>query len=407
MKKAIIIIPTYNEKENIAAIVPQIFAATKDVKNYQIEILVVDDTSPDKTYEVVKKMQKKFPHLHLLINPEKAGLGGAYMKGMDQAFNHLGADYIFEFDADGSHDPAKLPEFFAKLDQGYDFVIGGRYRSGGSIPSDWPLIRKFYSVFGNLVIMTVLTDFRIRDWTSGYRAISQAVYQAVIPELQGSRFSGYTWQIGFLHKAVRNKFQITEVPINFVDRTIGESKLGSEYIKNTLIYIFKARYDEIINHRIFKFAVTGAIGSLVQLISFAIFNSLLVNPEFFWQTQVANFASIELAIISNFIINGAWTFADRALKKEHLLPKFLQFNLASAGSVTVQLLLMWALVELFGSQQLATLFGFSLTSETIYQIIGILIAMVFNYFFYNTFIWKKTPEKSQKPSSKALREKQN
>lgn len=390
MKKTVIIIPTYNERENIAQIVPQIFAAVKAIKNYQIEILVVDDTSPDKTYEVVKKMQAKFPQLHLLVNPEKAGLGGAYLKGMNEAFNNLKADYIFEFDADGSHDPKKLPEFFAKIDQGYDFIIGGRYKNGGSVDPKWPLIRKFYSVVGNLVIMFVLTDFRIRDWTSGYRAINKKVYQAVIKEMSGERFSGYTWQIGFLHKAVRKNFKFVEVPIHFEDRKIGESKLGAEYIKNTLLYIFKARFDEIVHHRIFKFAVTGAIGTVVQLLSFYLMQKTFLSGETLSQIQIANFLSIELAIISNFVINGRWTFADRQLKKQDVLPKFLQFNLASAGSVTVQLLLMWFFVHLFGSGDLFTLFGaLTLSKQTIYQLIGIVFAMCFNYFFYNKFIWKQ------------------
>lgn len=390
MKKTVIIIPTYNERENIAQIVPQIFAAVKAIKNYQVEILVVDDTSPDKTYEVVKKMQAKFPQLHLLVNPEKAGLGGAYLKGMNEAFNNLKADYIFEFDADGSHDPKKLPEFFAKIDQGYDFIIGGRYKNGGSVDPKWPLIRKFYSVVGNLVIMFVLTDFRIRDWTSGYRAINKKVYQAVIKEMSGERFSGYTWQIGFLHKAVRKNFKFVEVPIHFEDRKIGESKLGAEYIKNTLLYIFKARFDEIVHHRIFKFAVTGAIGTVVQLLSFYLMQKTFLSGETLSQIQIANFLSIELAIISNFVINGRWTFADRQLKKQDVLPKFLQFNLASAGSVTVQLLLMWFFVHLFGSGDLFTLLGaLTLTKQTIYQLIGIIFAMCFNYFFYNKFIWKQ------------------
>src|SRR5690606_21568905 len=102
-----------------------------------------------------------------------AGLGGAYLKGMTEAFENLGADVIFEFDADLSHDPRKIPQFLAKIDQGYDFVLGSRYIPGGGIPADWGLHRKFLSVVGNLIIMVVLTDFSIRDWTTGYRAISK------------------------------------------------------------------------------------------------------------------------------------------------------------------------------------------------------------------------------------------
>ena len=388
-KKAVIIIPTYNEKENIKRIVPRIFEAVKSVANYRVDILVVDDTSPDKTYLAVKQMQQKYPgRLHLLLNPTKAGLGGAYAKGMKEAFGKLKADYVFEFDADGSHDPQQLPLFLQKLDEGYDFVIGGRYKNGGSIDPNWPLIRKFYSVCGNIVIMVVLTDFRIRDWTSGYRAISKKVYQTVIPTMRGERFSGYTWQIGFLHQAVRQHFRIVEVPIQFVDRKIGQSKLGSEYIKNTLLYIFKARYDEIIHHRVFKFAVTGAIGTLVQLVSFAFLRHTFFISESL--LQIANFISIELAIISNFIINGTWTFQDRRLQSHQIIPKFFQFNLASVGAIIVQLLTMQLCLWLWGDGFAFSFFSlFTVAKENIYQLLGIGISMFLNYFLYNQYIWRE------------------
>lgn len=387
MKKAVIIIPTYNERENIAMIVPRIFQAVKKVNHYHVQILVVDDTSPDKTYQTVKKMQSQFADLKLLVNAKKAGLGGAYLAGMKEAFGKLKADYVFEFDADGSHDPTKLPEFFAKLDEGYDLVIGGRYRHGGSIDPNWPLIRKFYSIVGNFTIMLVLGDFRIGDWTSGYRAISKRVWEAILPEMDNQLFTGYTWQIGFLHKTVRRKFQVTEVPIYFVDRKIGESKLGSEYIKNTLIYIFKARFEEIIRHRLFKFAVTGGIGTMVQLISFYLMQTFVAQNDTF--VQIANFISIEFAIISNFIINGRWTFADRKLEKKKLLPKFVQFNLASVGSVAIQMLIMFLGLRWWGNNVIARPFGTEVTMASLYQLVGILFGLTFNYFFYTKLIWKK------------------
>lgn len=382
-KKAVIIIPTYNEKENIQALVPQIFAVTEKIKNYQVEILVVDDTSPDKTYEVVKKMQKKFPHLHLLLNKEKAGLGGAYAKGMAEAFHKLKADYVFEFDADGSHDPQKLPEFFAKLDEGYDFVIGGRYRQGGSIDPSWPLLRKFYSIVGNLVIMTVLTDFRIGDWTSGYRAISKKVYESVINDMGDERFSGYTWQIGFLHKAVRKKFKITEVPIHFKDRQIGESKLGSEYIKNTLYYIFKARRDEILSSRFIKVAVVGGIGFLVQMIALAFFRTFISS------VSLANLPANEIAIISNFILNNAWSFSDKKLSWQQIPLSFLKFNLGSIGSIIIQFLITAFGENVLGIIPIFTLGNFVFDTGYIYTIVGIFIGLIFNFYIYNKFIWNQ------------------
>jgi len=394
MKKAIIIIPTYNEKDNVPVVIPALMEVFKKVTNWDLQILIVDDTSPDKTYEVVKDLQKKNPKLHLLLNKQKAGLGGAYLKGMEYAFNQLKADVVFEFDADMSHDPQKIPQFLKKIEQGYDFVLGSRYIAGGSIPDDWGLSRKFLSVFGNIIIMTVLTDFRIRDWTTGYRAITKEVYQAVYKELGSQRFSGYTFQIGFLHKAVRKGFKITEVPINFVDRTKGHSKLGNEYIKNTLLYILKVRIEEIINNRIFKFAFVGGIGTLVQLTSLMLFRKLLPEFTYLFLTTflVSTLLSIELAILSNFTLNNLWTFADRKLKLAQLPSKFIQFNIASMGSILIQLVINFLGEAVIGLHQLFVLPIIKLSIDTglIFAMTGIIIGLFWNFFAYNHFIWKKS-----------------
>lgn len=385
-KKAVIIIPTYNERENIGEIIPKIAQVIKKEKTYTTSILVVDDTSPDKTYQVVEKLQKKYPQLHLLINKNKAGLGAAYLKGMKYAFGKLGADVVFEFDADGSHDPNKLPEFFTKLNQGYDFVIGGRYKDGGSVDPDWPLIRKFYSIVGNLVIMFILTDFRIRDWTSGFRAIKKNVYQAVVPEMSSERFSGYTWQIGFLHQAVRRNFKICEIPIYFKDRQKGHSKLGSEYIKNTLIYIFRARLHELKHSRISKFLLVGGMTALVQLVLTAILEKIchyyaLTSNNVMTLVQLL---AIEVSIVLNFNLNNIWTFAaEKITTWKYLWRQFLKFNLSSFGSIFIQVITLRLGLFLWDNGQ-----WWFLTPVVIYSCIGIILGMIWNYFAYNTFIWR-------------------
>src|SRR5258708_22434866 len=267
MKKAVVIIPTYNERENIQKVVPILENVFESIKNWDLNILIVDDSSPDKTADIVRELQKKYKNLELLVNQKKAGLGTAYLKGMAKAFGDLKADVVFEFDADLSHDPQRLPTFFPKLDEGYDMVIGSRYIKGGGIPDNWGLHRKFLSVFGNLIIRIILTDFHLHDWTGGYRAITKPVYEAVYPELQSERFSGYTFQIGFLYSAVQKGYKITEVPFHFADRTIGQSKMGAEYLKNIMMYILKVRLQQILSNRIFKFLVVGGIGAMTQLIT--------------------------------------------------------------------------------------------------------------------------------------------
>ncbi len=384
MKRAVIIIPTYNERENISQVLPLLLEVFENIKDWDMKVLVVDDTSPDKTYEVVKEFSKKHSQVELLLNPKKSGLGGAYLKGMDFAFDKMKADVVFEFDADLSHDARKIPAFLEKFDQGYDFVVGSRYIKGGGIPADWGLHRKFLSVVGNLIIMIVLTDFRIHDWTTGFRALTKKVYDEISPEMSSGRFSGYTFQTGFLHKAVRKGFSVTEVPFIFVDRTHGHSKLGPEYIKNILIYIMKVRLQEILNHRIFKFVIVGGLGALVQLVSLQLWRK-------FMPYQAAFFLGIECAVVSNFILNNLWTFSDRKLKSNEIPGKFIQFNIASGGSIIIQQIV--ALIGEFavGLFALFTLPIINLTIDTgmVYAVIGILIGMFWNFFAYSTFIWKK------------------
>lgn len=391
MKKAVVIIPTYNEKENVADTTAAVFESTRDISGWQVDVLVVDDTSPDGTAAEVKKLQKKQPKLHLLVNPEKLGLGAAYLQGMKEAFGPLKADVVFEFDADLSHPPTKLPVFLELIDQGYDMVLGTRYSGGGGIPEDWGLHRKLMSRVGNLIIMVVFTNFSITDWTSGFRAITKPVYKSVHKLLQSERFFGYTFQIGFLYNAVRQGYKLGFVPYQFRDRTKGKSKIGPEYMKNTLIYIFKVRLQEIIKNRIFKFVVVGGIGAVVQFVTLALFRKMM-------NYTLAYFLSAELAVSSNFVLSNLWTFSDRALTLPQIPGKFLTFNLASFGSVGIQTVLATVgklvigdTIPLFAIPLTALLLGRPFIFDTgfLFMVIGILVGMVWNFTAYSKIVWKQ------------------
>jgi len=393
MQKAVVIVPTFNERENIQKLIPLLLEVFKQIKNWEMSILVVDDTSPDKTYEVVEKITKENKAVKLLLNAKKEGLGGAYLKGMDYAFGELGASVIFQFDADLSHDHLKIPQFMKEIDEGADLVLGSRYVKGGGIPANWGLHRKFLSVVGNITIATVLTNFNIHDWTTGFRAVRKKVFDKVRPYVSDARFMGYTYQIGFLNSALRQGFKVKEVPFMFVDRTIGKSKLGVEYMKNTLLYIFKLRLDDLLKNRIFKFAFVGGVGTLVQLVSLAVFRLLLPDFQFivFTSFLVATLMSIELAIISNFTLNNLWTFADRKLKTSQIPGKFIQFNFASMGSILIQLVINSLGENLIGLKDLFVLpiINFNVDTGLFFAITGILIGLFWNFFAYNKFIWKK------------------
>lgn len=393
-ERAVIIIPTYNERENIARLIPTLNEVFSKVgSNWDMHILVVDDSSPDGTADEVAKLEKKYKNLHLLLNPKKQGLGRAYLSGMALAFGKLDADVVFEFDADFSHDPSKIPFFLEKLDAGADFVIGSRYIKGGSIPDDWGLNRKFLSVFGNLFIVLVLTDFRVHDWTGGYRAIRKKVYQAVHKDMERPKFSGYTFQIAFLRQALQKGFKVAEVPFQFVDRKVGKSKLGSDYFKTALEYIIVTRFEEITKSRVFKFAMVGGLGFIINTLGLFLFSRLkpvadlalflrgLTGLAVINTSGTASALGAECAIISNFTWNNLWTFSDRKITNPlMIIPKFVQFNLSSFGAVAVQFLVVGTGTHFTGEGSISRFF---------WLVIATAIGMVLNYIIYSKFIWRK------------------
>jgi dolichol-phosphate mannosyltransferase len=311
---------------------------------------------------------------------------------MFYAVNTLKADVLMEFDADFSHDPEKIPAFLTAIDQGSDLVLGSRYIKGGTIPKNWGWHRKFLSVGGNLFIRVIMAHFAIHDWTTGYRAIRKEVYEAVKPLLNRERFFGYTFQIAFLFHALRKGFTISEVPIHFIDRTRGVSKIGPEYIKNNLLFIFKTRLGEIMHSRIFKFAFVGGVGAMVQLVSANLYAGVMDQSIKIASLVLSlpDFLAIESAVISNFIFNNIWTFSDKKLKPAQYLPKFIQFNLASFGSIAIQTLVIGLGLGVFGVKYLFTLplISIAINSRTVYHVTGIMIGMFWNFFAYTKFIWR-------------------
>lgn len=241
--KVVIVIPTYNEKDNIGSLIHRVNSALQAVRGWTWEILVVDDSSPDGTAEVVKERAERNRRIHLIEGRPKTGLGAAYLAGMEVAFENLSADVVLTMDADLSHDPKYLPQFLAKLAQGADFVIGSRYIPGGSIAAGWAPHRKFLSVFGNKVTSLLLETSAISDWTSGYRAIKKSIYKKVIGKI--SSFRGYTFNISFAYFAVLTGARVDEVAIRFIDRREGQSKLGFEYLFRTPIFLLKTRFGKM------------------------------------------------------------------------------------------------------------------------------------------------------------------
>ena len=250
--------------------------------------------------------------------------------------------------------------------------------------------RKFLSVVGNLVIKLILTNFSVADWTTGFRAITKKVYNTIGPEMRDQRFSGYTFQVGFLHKALKNNIKVTEIPFHFKDRTVGKSKIGPEFIINNLIYLLKVRMKELLSSRIFKFVIVGGTSAFTQIVIEQLLIQLLKLSYL-----PAHIIAIELAVMLNFVLSNMWTFADRKLQQKQLLSKFIQFNLSSGGSILIQIILGALGSKYIGIFPLFQLPLIALTIDTgmLITATGIIVGMFWNFFAYNFFIWKKKDNK--------------
>lgn len=372
--RIVLISPTYNERENVGPVIEALEEVFKKTPQHDLHILIVDGNSPDGTAEVVREKAQKYPNVHLFLEKKKAGLGAAYLFGMDEAFNRMGADAILEFDCDFSHDPQKVPEFLAKLEEGADIVIGARYMKGGSIPTDWGWHRKLLSVCGNLFIRVMMLRLDVYDWTTGYRGVKKWLYEAIKDEM--TDFRGYTFQISFLHKSLQHGAKVGQVPINFVDRKYGQSKMGPEYIKNALLFVVRTRLTDLWRWQFFRVCLVGGVGFVVQTILF-----WFLKWVGHFSSTLAVVVSGEAAIASNFILNNLWTFRDRRLEGGQILPKFIQFNFVSCGSLIIQGATMF-----FGERIIGQ--GFWATNALL--ITGILLGLVWNFTLYKKVIWKNS-----------------
>lgn len=231
-ERALVIVPTYNERENIARIIDAIL--------YQdpiIDVLVIDDGSPDGTGQLVDEIAAMNPRVHVIHRPGKMGLGTAYVAGFKWALEHTYA-YVFEMDADFSHDPAHLPQFLTSI-QDADLVIGSRYREGRVTVVNWPVGRLLLSYFAN-VYARIVTGLQLYDGTAGFKCFRRAVLEAI--DLDDIRSNGYAFQIEMNFRAWRRGFRIVEIPIVFVDRTEGVSKMSKRIVREAIWMVWRLRW---------------------------------------------------------------------------------------------------------------------------------------------------------------------
>jgi len=369
--KIVVVVPTYNERENIQRLIPRI-GEQRGLLDQQLELLVVDDNSPDGTADAVRELQRGRPWLHL-ITGQKEGLGRAYIRGMSHALDVLGADAVMEMDADFSHQPADLPRLIAGLDAGYDFIIGSRYVPGGSIPASWGPWRRANSRYGNVAARVIAGMREVRDCTAGFRCIRAEVLRRI--GLETIRANGYCFQVELLHKCLRSGARIQEVPVDFVDRTVGDSKLGLSDIVEFLVAVWRIRLGD--SAVFMKFCAVGASGVVVNLGALALLTSQLAISEY-----LASPMAIQLSIMTNFLLNNAWTFRGRGAASQGI--RALRFNLVSVLALAVSYGVFLAVLAL---TPLRETFG-DFRGPLIAQAVGIIPATLVNYLLNTYWTWK-------------------
>lgn len=379
--KIVIVIPTYNEKDNIEYIYTEI--SKYPSKNNSISLLFVDDNSPDGTSSVVKQLQKKDKNIYLLSG-QKNGLGAAYVRGFDYAIKELKADVVFEMDADGSHKPQYIPEMINAIEEGSDVAVGTRYIKGGSIPSNWGLDRKIQSALGNIVARLILLAPQFHDMTTGFRATKTTALSKVdYHHLLSNRFS---YKIHLFYALYKSGAKIKEVPIEFIDREKGVSKIQKNEIIDSLrvVILVSIKY----HSELIKFLITGVVGYLVNAIT------LSVATNFFQITHstdafsalvpaikdaplfMATLVSGEMSIIAVFLINNFWTFRNRDVSGS-IVTRFAKFNVTAVGSPLIQVLVINTLTPYFGIHKQISL------------AIGVILGLVLNWILNTKVIWRK------------------
>ncbi len=378
-KVAVVIIPTYNEADSISEMIDYLFEKTlPGIKDWDMKVLIVDDTSPDGTYKVVREKQKKYKNLFLSLSKEKAGIGGAYVRGFKYAMQELQADVVIEFDGDFQHPPETIPVMLQQIDNGADYVLGSRKIPGGSNPKGWGFKRVFFSEFGGFTARFVLffpfkNFFRITDPTTGLKASRVKGFVDTM-DLDHLYSRSFAYKLEFLFKMLALGARVKEIPLQFGLRESGASKIEPQTAKDILLTVIKLRWHEPFVQKFLKFGTVGFTGYIIN----AVLLQVVANTTHVeW---LAWLVSTEFAIISNFTLNNIWTFKSEKITGIWMLvKKFLQFNFTSAGALLIQVVAGTVGTSIVGASRRQLLLPF----------IIVFLVLPYNWIMYNKVIWKK------------------
>lgn len=369
--KIVVVIPTYNEADNIGKLIPSLISEFKKLPQHECLILVVDGNSPDGTGKIVTSFSDKFPFVHLLLEKEKKGLGGAYIEAFRYAIKNFDADVLVEMDADFQHDPKDVVRLIEKIDEGYDYVIGSRFAKGGSLPKEWEFYRKFLSFGGSLFSKFVLWIFDVNDFTSGFKASRVKGFVDKI-NLESIRSHGFAYKLDLLYKMHKVGAKFAEVPIKFGLRDRGDSKMEKNNFLDSLRVVLTIRVQE--NLSFFKFAVVGVVGVISDTTLFNIFRLFLTG-------DISSLISGLISMTVTFILNNNWSFGDNKLSsKKDLLKNAPVYYISSTIPILFRSWLISYANNTFGNTFLVSNIAF---------VLGIIVGLIWNFTVYSRIIWKK------------------
>jgi len=343
-----VIIPTYNERDNLEELFRRIHEALTGVSDY--EIIVVDDNSPDGTAEEARRLSFRYP-VKVLVRPGKLGLSSAVMDGLKLA----NGDLIAVMDADLQHPPELLPELYRRIEEGCDIAIASRYVRGGSV-ANWSFTRKIISKGSILLAWILLPRVRwVRDPASGYFMLRREV-------IEGRDLNPRGFKILMEILVKGNYSRICEVPYTFGLRRRGVSKLGTKVIMSYILHVLE------LSPPIVRFAIVGAVGTLVNLgvLWFLRYAMDVIH-------EVASAIAIEVSLLSNFVLNDIWTFRKR--RRAGIAQSVIRYHLANMAGILTQYSVSVALFRLVSLESLLS------------QFIGILVGFLVNYFLSKRIVW--------------------
>ncbi|MCE5242534.1 MAG: GtrA family protein [Syntrophobacteraceae bacterium] len=360
--RAVIVIPVLDDCEHIGAIIEALQVQFNRM-NHDMQILVVEDESSGGASDSVREKQRIYANVHM-VPGRRNGPGPARIHGMQYASGRLGADAVFEMNADFSHKPEDVPRLMAALEEGADLVVGSRYVKGGRVPGEWGICRRMISRFANFAARWIAGLYGVKDCTAGFRTVRKTVIDRIDWKTL-SAIQGHAFPAALLKQAVANGAVVREIPVGCLSRPGGEPKVGFSDIVKFLFDLGRIRLHGSIT--LLKFLAVGISGIVVNLAFFSLFlwsglHKYLASP-----------LAIELSVLWNFWLHNSWTFTSRDVAGS-IPVKCLKFNLVSLGALAVSYSSFVALTILFPG-----------VSPQIHQLIGIAPGTLVNYLVNSTW----------------------